>query len=37
MDEPDVDTVMVVAGVLLSLLAASELYPVWRELRRRSQ
>jgi len=30
----DSDTVMVVAGVVLSLLAAAEMYPTWQGLRR---
>lgn len=33
MDDIDPDTLMIAAGVLLSLLAAQELYPTWRNAR----
>lgn len=29
-DEPDPDTAMVAAGVVISLLVATELYPLWK-------
>jgi hypothetical protein len=33
MDEVDPDTMMVAAGVVLSLIAAVEFYPAWRNAR----
>jgi len=36
MDDIDPDTVMIAAGVVLSLIAVLELYPVWKNARKLS-
>jgi hypothetical protein len=34
MDDIDPDTAMIAAGVVISLIAALEFYPAWRDSRR---
>ena len=36
MDDIDPDTVMIAAGVVLSLIAVLELYPAWKNARKSS-